>query len=168
MINRIGRLREQAKVKVNVGCGNAHQEGAINIDLHGSPDLCADARCLPIRSSSVDWLESHHLLEHFTLHEGKKVIEEWSRVIKPKGIMFITVPHILGMVKMMVGTQDIPEVWTGINMFIYGQDGPGMRHLSTYSPGFLTHRLKENKFDCEVIDWPYRPTPSFGVIACRQ
>ena len=144
------------------------QEGSINIDLHGSPDLKADARSLPIRPSSVDWVESHHLLEHFTLKEGLNVLEEWARVLKPGGWLFLTLPNLLGMVNMITGAHNIPEIWNGINMFIYGQDGPGMRHLSTYSPSFLKFRLEQFGFESEDFNWPYRPTPSFGVLACKS
>lgn len=168
MLDRIGKLRDKATVKVNVGCGDAHQAGSINIDLHGKPDIVADSRNLPIPDASVDWLEAHHILEHFTLKDGKKVLAEWVRVLKQGGLLLITVPHIIGMINMMVNGQNIPEMWTGINMFLYGQDGPGMRHLSAYSPAYLKHRLDENGLGCEIFDWPYRPTPSFGVLACKS
>ncbi len=166
MLNRIERLREQASVRLNMGSGDANREGVINIDLHGSPDLKADARSLPVRTSSVDWVESHHMLEHFTLIEGEKVMSEWQRVLKPGGWLFVTLPNILGMIPMMQNAHSIPEVWNGISMFIYGLDGPGMRHLSAYSPHFLKFKLERFGFKSEDFPWNYRPTPSFGVLAC--
>ena len=168
MKDRIGRLREQANMKVNLGCGIAHETGFVNVDLHGSPDVRADARSLPFPDSSVDLLECHHMLEHFTLAEGFKVIGEWGRVIKPKGYLVVTVPDLLAMLRFMQETRNIIEMWPGLMMYIFGQDGPGMQHLSAYTPEYLTFRLKEAGFSCEVIPWPYRPTASFGVIACRR
>jgi len=168
MKDRIGRLREQAGIKVNLGCGDAHETGFINVDLYGSPDVRADARSLPFPDSSVDLLECHHSLEHFTLDDGLKVIAEWQRVVKPGGHILITVPDILAMLRFMDDTRSIMEIWPGMIMYVYGQGAPGMQHLAAYSPEYLTYRLKDAKFTCEVIPWPYRPTPSFGVIACRQ
>ena len=168
MSNRIGKLRESANVRLNIGCGDGRITGSINIDLHGQPDVKADARSLPYPNSFADWIECHHMLEHLELEDGKLVMDEWARVLKPGGYLLVTVPNLGDFLGYIQQAQNIPEMWMAINYYIYGQTGPGMKHLCCYSPAFLTYRLTERGFDCETLPWPYRPTPSFGILACLK
>jgi predicted SAM-dependent methyltransferase len=51
-------------------------------DLHGIPD------------GSVDALYCSHALEHIKLENLEDTLSEWSRVLTPEGILFVSVPDL--------------------------------------------------------------------------
>lgn len=171
MMDRIGELRDQAKIKVNLGCGETPFDGFINVDIQESPckpDLIADCRNLPFPDASVDWLECHQMLEHFELEEGFKVLAEMQRVVKKDGHILITVPDIIGFFKGFVtAIGHLPEVWPGIVRYIYGGKGDYNRHVAAFSPQYLHYKISEYGFNCETFSWHLRATPSFAVLGCR-
>jgi len=54
-------------------------------------DVVADGADLPFKDNSYDYVISSHLIEHF--FDPIKAIEEWFRVIKPGGYIFIIAPN---------------------------------------------------------------------------
>lgn len=52
--------------------------------------LHCDARILPFRDDTLDFLYSSHLLEDFW--PWKNLLEEWKRVVKPGGKIIILIP----------------------------------------------------------------------------
>jgi SAM-dependent methyltransferase len=52
--------------------------------------LNCDARILPFKDKTLDFVYSSHLLEDF--HDWKPVLQEWGRVLKPGGFIVILVP----------------------------------------------------------------------------
>jgi SAM-dependent methyltransferase len=63
---------------------NAGSEGWGTIHWRG------DARSLPFKDGTLDFVYSSHLLEDF--HDWWPVLEEWARVLKPEGHLVILVP----------------------------------------------------------------------------
>ncbi len=57
-------------------------------------DLVADAQALPIESCRVDAVVCTHVLEHVT--DPQCVISEMARVLKPGGVLYLTVPQNAG------------------------------------------------------------------------
>ncbi len=53
-----------------------------------------DVRNIPYRTSSVDRLYASHVLEHISHLETEKTLQEWYRVLKPKGKVIINVPDL--------------------------------------------------------------------------
>ncbi|MEO5720225.1 MAG: class I SAM-dependent methyltransferase [Chthoniobacterales bacterium] len=53
-------------------------------------DLAADAECLPLAESSVDFVLHSHVWEH--LPNPLRALDEWVRVVKPDGFVFAIVP----------------------------------------------------------------------------
>jgi len=78
-------------MKLNLGCGNKKIEGFIGVDIKDA-DVVADIRKLPYEDNSVDEIMAIHVCEHFYRHEIFSVLEEWRRVLKPKGIMVLELP----------------------------------------------------------------------------
>lgn len=62
-----------------------------NKDATAAPDLVADAAAIPVRDGAFDFLFSSHMLEHH--QDTLRVLYEWQRVLKPKGILFLVLPH---------------------------------------------------------------------------
>uniref|UniRef100_A0A914PFI4 Methyltransferase type 11 domain-containing protein n=1 Tax=Panagrolaimus davidi TaxID=227884 RepID=A0A914PFI4_9BILA len=59
--------------------------GYLNVDVVASGDK------LPFKNESYDFVISSHAIEHF--FDPIKTIEEWFRVIKINGYIFMTIPH---------------------------------------------------------------------------
>jgi SAM-dependent methyltransferase len=72
-------LAPEAYAKYNAG------NPAVNpIHLH------CDARFLPFKDETLDWVYSSHLIEDFK--DWSPLLEEWKRVVKPGGKIIILVP----------------------------------------------------------------------------
>ena len=54
-------------------------------------DIVASGDDLPFKDNTVDFVISSHVIEHF--YDPVKAIEEWLRVVKPGGYIFIIAPH---------------------------------------------------------------------------
>ncbi len=54
-------------------------------------DIVASGDELPFKDNTLDFVISSHVIEHF--YDPVKTIEEWLRVVKPGGYVFIIAPH---------------------------------------------------------------------------
>lgn len=54
-------------------------------------DIIASGDDLPFKDERIDFVISSHVLEHF--FDPIKAIEEWLRVVKPGGYVYMIVPH---------------------------------------------------------------------------
>ena len=85
------------KIKLNLGSGNNKQEGFINVDKFGEPDVLFDLETFPWpwETSSVSIVRLVHVLEHLgretEIYFG--IIQELYRICEDKATIFIAVPH---------------------------------------------------------------------------
>lgn len=82
--------------------GEDWQEIRLDIDPNVDPDVVAsmtDMSC--VADDSVDALYSSHNLEHLYAHEVPIALAEWRRVLKPGGFLFVRVPDILEIAKVV-------------------------------------------------------------------
>ena len=80
-------------MKLHLGCANVNIPGFINVDLDNFPHvhIRADVRSLPMFSdNSADLIYASALFQYFDYHEGIVALKEWSRVLKPGGILRIS------------------------------------------------------------------------------
>ena len=54
--------------------------------------LGGDARKIPLKSDTLDWLYNSHLIEDFTYADQIPMVKEWLRVLKPGGRLLILAP----------------------------------------------------------------------------
>lgn len=92
------------KVKLNVGSFTTmFHNGWVNIDVHPNLDGFAqnwgfkyqlwDVReGLPYGTESVDMIFASHMFEHLTYAEGQEFLRECRRVLKPDGVLRLSVP----------------------------------------------------------------------------
>lgn len=66
------------------------QKKAKNLNLNNVVAQVSTAESLPLKDNSVDFIVANAILEH--IEKEEKTINEWKRVLKPKGKIFITVP----------------------------------------------------------------------------
>ncbi|MGB6482405.1 MAG: methyltransferase domain-containing protein [Candidatus Acidiferrales bacterium] len=80
---------------LDVGCGPKKYPGSIGIDMN--PNTAADVLChldrgsLPFRDSVFDEVRAIHLIEH--VDNVIRTIEEFHRITRPGGIIFLVTPH---------------------------------------------------------------------------
>lgn len=83
-------------LKLHLGCGKVYLDGYMNIDLlgRGVVDMIGDARKLPFPDSSVELIESYHLIEHIPKNEVPPMLKEWFRLLTPKGRVITEFPDL--------------------------------------------------------------------------
>ena len=79
---------------LHIGCGdNVLPKPFINIDSRKKRGvLNLKAYPLKFKDNSFDLVYASHILEHFNKVKVLKVLKEWVRVLKPGGILRISVP----------------------------------------------------------------------------
>ena len=85
----------------------------INIDSQErwNPDIVCDGTHLPYKDESVDYFVLHHVLEHFGCGEGKALIDEAYRVLKPGGSLLVFVPDLFKLAKLWIRGELTTQVY---------------------------------------------------------
>lgn len=102
----VQKIKNNEKIKLHLGCGTVYKEDWINIDNNSDNnieklDINWDLRWpLPFDDNSVDFIYNEHFLEHLTVEEGKEAIKRFMKVLKPGGVMRISMPDLLFCVNM--------------------------------------------------------------------
>jgi SAM-dependent methyltransferase len=102
-----GASGSRPKVVLNVGCGYPGQglhssfhddewrELRLDIDPSVGPDIvCSMVEMTPIATASVDAIWSSHNLEHLHRHEVPLALGEFLRVLRPGGLLLLTLPDL--------------------------------------------------------------------------
>ena len=80
---------------LDIGCGSSKAPNHIGLDRHPFPgvDVVRDIRRgLPFNDDTFDGVRMHHCLEHFGGDDLLFVVNEMWRVVRPGGVLEITVP----------------------------------------------------------------------------
>ncbi len=93
-------MRSTDKVILNIGCGKTRLPQSIGVDLvpiEGFVDVVhnLDVTPYPFDSNYADEIHMYHVLEH--LHDPLHKVEELHRILKPKGVLYLRVPHFSSM-----------------------------------------------------------------------
>jgi predicted SAM-dependent methyltransferase len=110
-----GAPTDGPRTVLNVGCGYAlrqrlHEyfrrtewrEIRLDIDPAVRPDiLCSITDMSPVSSQSVDAVWSSHNLEHIYRHEVPVALGEFMRVLKPGGLLLLTLPDLQQVAEMV-------------------------------------------------------------------
>lgn len=81
-------------LKLHLGCGKRNLPGYVHIDINNLPhiDYCTSVDKLPMfQDNSVDEIYSCGVIGYFDKQETINVLKEWNRVLKPGGILRISV-----------------------------------------------------------------------------
>ena len=87
---------ENSKAKLDIGCGDFKPEGFIGMDkrlLH-RVDIVHDAEDIPypIKDESFNVIRVVHLVEHLMPNKIIDIMNEWWRILKSEGKLYITMP----------------------------------------------------------------------------
>ena len=87
---------ETNKVNIHLGCGKINHPDFINVDLALYPHIhhLSNVSDLKIfEDNFADLIYVSHCLEHIPHPQILSVLEEWNRVLKPEGVLRISVPN---------------------------------------------------------------------------
>jgi predicted SAM-dependent methyltransferase len=93
-----------SKRYLNVGCGShfVSSEEWTNLDFVSTSNQVIAHNLLegiPFPDDSFDLVYHSHVLEHFTKKDGKRLIQECFRVLKPGGVIRVAIPNLEEIVK---------------------------------------------------------------------
>ena len=149
-------------MKLHLGCGEKYLEGFVHVDLleYNHIDYKTPIDDLHFaKDSSVEMIYASHVLEHTGRLNYEKVLIEWYRVLKPKGVLRLAVPDFEAMAIMYVMARNT------INQFklgsflgpLYGKmqmGGQTIYHKTTYDFDGLSEVLKSVGIESvERYDW---------------
>ena len=134
-------------VKLNIGCGDKHWPGFVNVDAHGEPDVLTDCRRLPFDPDYADEIHAIHFVEHIPRIEVENMLMDWHRVLKPGGRIAIEVPCLDKIAANIVAGEKNMRM-TVLGLFGDPRDPrPGMMHAWCYSKAELKDILIKCGFD---------------------
>ena len=143
-------------MKLHLGCGKKFIAGFKHVDLldFGHIDYKTSVDDLYFaENDSIDIIYAAHVLEHFGRLEYKSVLKEWFRVLKPNGILRVSVPSFEAVVEYYANHDDNLESLLGL--LVGGQKiGQYDYHKMIFDKKLLNKDLKEIGFKkVELYDW---------------
>lgn len=138
-------------LKLHLGCGRRHLNGFIHIDIKDQGieeyilDYEADISKLDLyEDNTVDLIYASHVLDHLSRNqELDKALDEWYRVLKPRGILRIAVSDFERVVDMYKEGLDLERLWGHI---IGGHKDQYDRHGCVFDFKTLKHYLEKHGF----------------------
>jgi predicted SAM-dependent methyltransferase len=85
------------KILIHLGCGDQNDPRYINVDfipfrhvhyVHGV------TRLMMFKDGFADLVYASHVLEHISYHHSVETLQEWGRLLKPGGVLRISVPDL--------------------------------------------------------------------------
>ena len=104
----------EGAVHVNLGCGGALLDGWLNTDRDPAPGAVAldITRRFPLPDASVDRILAEHVIEHVTLEQGRALLQECARILKPGGRVRISTPDLAQLASLATGRPLDPQAAT--------------------------------------------------------
>lgn len=141
------------EIKLHIGCGEKIFPKWINIDKKSYPHVDYITDCVDLhmfKDDSVDLIYACHLLEHVERYDIDKVLREWYRVLKPNGILRLSVPDFEALTEVYQKYHDMELVLGPL----YGRGNPYNHHHIAFDFRYLKKRLQIVGFDdVKRYDW---------------
>lgn len=115
----VGRLSARRAVagstRLHLGCGDHVLDGWANIDALGLSGVIPWdlTNPLPVAESTVDFIFSEHFIEHITLEQGRRLVADCHRVLRPGGVVRLSTPDLMKLVEEYLA--DRVDEWTDVN-----------------------------------------------------
>lgn len=162
---------------MNLGCGHNRREGYINIDISRKTgaDIVASVVDMPFFDEcSVEEILAIQLIEHLSVKECDKALEEWFRILKHDGKIIIECPDFEALCKEFLESDKVNRwysykgTWHPLIKHFYGsQRGEAQFHKNGFTKeriqDLLTmHGFTQIKF---IEDFEYKYCPCIRVEA---
>ena len=149
-------------MKLHLGCYHRKIHGFVNVDIRQDvdPDLVDDAfKLTKITNNSVDLIYTCHMLEHASRTDAYKAMYRWWEVLKPEGILRVSVPDLEALFKYYLETGDM----AAIENLLYGSQKHEFDfHYTGWTESTLTKDLKTVGFK-SVKRYDWRNTEHFYI-----
>ncbi|MEM4213736.1 MAG: class I SAM-dependent methyltransferase [Candidatus Methanomethylicaceae archaeon] len=124
---------------IDIGCGD-NKRGDIGVDIRKTRcvDIIADARFLPFKTESFDYVFSDQVIEHFSHREIKNIMLEWIRILKKGGTIEILCPDLRARAFLFF----LNPSWQNIKNIYGGQEYEYNCHHCGFSFGLLKNLLE--------------------------
>ena len=150
--------RSTEPLRLNLGGRGTKIDGFLTVDLstEHDVDVRSDVSDLSaFKDGSVETIYASHILEHFPHVRTQYVLEEWFRVLKKGGSLFVSVPDFDRAIELYTkrGLTDYL-----VNL-LYGDQGyPLAYHYAPFTAGRMFSLLNKAGFsDFKRIKWmPYK------------
>ena len=85
-----------SKKALHLGCGSNVLKGWLNTDRNacGTVMYMDASKPFPFATSTFDYIFSEHMFEHLSYENGKDMLKECYRTLKPGGILRLTMPTL--------------------------------------------------------------------------
>ncbi len=144
---------KDGKVLIHLGCGEKNTPGWINVDLIPLPHIhfIQNVISLPnFPNNFADIIYASHILEHISHLEINKVLKEWRRVLKPNGLLRLSVPDFDKIIQIYQSEKN--SIRSILEPLMGGQDYEFNFHKNTFNKEHLSSLLKEAGFK-EIKEW---------------
>lgn len=142
---------------LHIGCGKCILPlpfENLDVRLDSGVDHVAEAYPLKFESETFELVYVSHVLEHFDRKSTQLVINEWVRVLKPDGVIRISVPDFEALVKIYSLSNDLDTI---VGPLMGGQTYKENYHYNCFDKKTLTKHLIAA--GCEAVHpWDYRRT----------
>ena len=129
-------------MNLHLGCGHRRLEGYTHIDSRPEvhPDIVADVTDLAhLPDGCAGIVYACHVLEHVARPEVPMVLEEWRRVLRPGGILRLSVPDFAVLARLYV--EQGVSLWRLIGPLMGRQDRAWNTHRSAYDYEYLAWEM---------------------------
>ena len=154
----VGSGRLGNELKLHLGCGRKFIPGFVHIDAlqYNHVDHCQQVGELGnFANGSVSLIYACHVLEHFSRWQYLKVLSEWHRVLKPGGVLRLSVPDFAACAKLYY-EEGLQSGLTGlVGLVVGGQRDQYDYHGMIFDEQLLTQSLREVGFT-SVQRWDWR------------
>lgn len=141
-------------MKLHLGCGKRYIPGFIHIDAIGYSHVDHVAtidNLFFIEDSTVGLIYNCHVLEHFKRQNLDNVLREWHRVLRPGGILRISVPDFSQLCEIYNKYGDLEQI---IGPLFGRQDFFYNIHYNVFDFSTLRKKLLDNGFtNIQRYDW---------------
>jgi predicted SAM-dependent methyltransferase len=176
-----------AKCVLNVGCGyplrqklHPHFRGAewreirLDVDPAVEPEIvCSITDMRPVAESTVDAIWSSHNLEHLERHEVPLALAEFVRVLKPGGLLLLTLPDLQQVARLVAEDRLEDQAYMSLSGpitpldMIFGHTASLARgnRFMAHRTGFTARTLRRLLTEAGFVEITLRPGSSFDLWA---
>lgn len=192
MLNTLEDIKKLPVVEkglhLHLGCGPQILDGFVNIDKYYKDPkvLQCDMYKLPFSDGTVDTIYSSHALEHLPIRHANKALQNWSKVLRSGGSLYLAVPDLEEIMSIMLSDEaDDNHKW---NWYIYTLFGyqikpgeftndtdtktmidQGQFHTSGFTKKRISFLLEREGFKVtEIYNYDGWSTPSIWVEAKKE